>query len=914
MTECTDGNDENHDCDYTGCNKPNVDSGCYDDNKDHNCDECKTAINSCADFEHSYADNGDGTHDERCDYCTTLVVDNADHHYNANGVCACGNTAEAKVGETYYCFFTDAVAAAKNNQTIILCKDASGAGVVINKSITIDFKGFAYTLTEGVGSTGTASNGFQILQGNTVVLKNGTLNVAEEAKESFYILIQNYANLTVTDMTLDGTNLDKWSLTDGDSYVLSNNSGTVNINGNTNILANDQGDKAFAFDVCKYGSYAAPTVYVNTTGLITGKIEVTESISDNLKISGGSFTVDVTEYCVEGFHTVDADKDGIYTYGNHSYTSVVTAPTCTERGYTTHTCACGDSYVDSYVNESGHAYDDDFDATCNNNCGHVRDDAKVLIAMIGEQKFDSLAAAVAAAQDGDTIVLCRTTSGAGVVIDKSITIDFGGYTYSFTGGVGSTGTASNGFQILQGNTVVLKNGTLNVAEEAKESFYILIQNYANLTVTDMTLDGTNLDKWSLTDGDSYVLSNNSGTVNINGNTNILANDQGDKAFAFDVCKYGSYAAPTVYVNTTGLITGKIEVTESISDNLKISGGSFTVDVTEYCVEGFHTVDADDDGIYEYGEHSYKVEFRWNLVTKEGTAYWTCECCGESFDIDTVTTSEYVAGDCQNKAQTIYTATAVFEGETYTSTYVSVGNYGDHEAGKVEFRWNLVTKEGTAYWTCECCGESFDIDTVTTSEHVAGDCQNKEQTIYTATAVFEGETYTSTYVSVGDYGKHEAGKVEFRWNLVTNVGTAYWTCECCGERFDIETETTSEYVEGDCKNREQTIYTATAVFEGETYTSTYVSVGNYGEHVDENADHWCDTCGKSLLKGDLDLDGDVDAEDLTLLARHTAGIELLTDTAALRNADVNNDGLINSDDLTLHARYVAGIITTWKDEE
>ncbi len=40
----------------------------------------------------------------------------------------------------------------------------------------------------------------------------------------------------------------------------------------------------------------------------------------------------------------------------HIYTSVVTDPTCTEKGYTTHTCSCGESYVDSYVDELGHTY------------------------------------------------------------------------------------------------------------------------------------------------------------------------------------------------------------------------------------------------------------------------------------------------------------------------------------------------------------------------------------------------------------------------------------------------------------------------------------------------------------------------------------------------------------------------------
>ena len=37
----------------------------------------------------------------------------------------------------------------------------------------------------------------------------------------------------------------------------------------------------------------------------------------------------------------------------HRYDAVVTAPTYTEQGYTTHTCACGDSYVDGYVSALG---------------------------------------------------------------------------------------------------------------------------------------------------------------------------------------------------------------------------------------------------------------------------------------------------------------------------------------------------------------------------------------------------------------------------------------------------------------------------------------------------------------------------------------------------------------------------------
>ena len=46
-----------------------------------------------------------------------------------------------------------------------------------------------------------------------------------------------------------------------------------------------------------------------------------------------------------------------YVSHTHSYKDVVTAPTCTEKGYTTHTCSCGDSYVDAYVDALGHAWD-----------------------------------------------------------------------------------------------------------------------------------------------------------------------------------------------------------------------------------------------------------------------------------------------------------------------------------------------------------------------------------------------------------------------------------------------------------------------------------------------------------------------------------------------------------------------------
>ena len=63
--------------------------------------------------------------------------------------------------------------------------------------------------------------------------------------------------------------------------------------------------------------------------------------------------------------TIDGGNDALknanihynYVSHTHSYKDIVTAPTCTAKGYTTHTCACGDSYVDTYTDALGHAWD-----------------------------------------------------------------------------------------------------------------------------------------------------------------------------------------------------------------------------------------------------------------------------------------------------------------------------------------------------------------------------------------------------------------------------------------------------------------------------------------------------------------------------------------------------------------------------
>lgn len=84
-----------------------------------------------------------------------------------------------------------------------------------------------------------------------------------------------------------------------------------------------------------------------------------------------------TRYSVDGIVIPDVEIE------HHEYTAVVTHPTCTEDGFTTHTCShCGDTYTDSTVPALGHSYGSD--NLCIR-CGEKDPDA---VARITRQEWD----------------------------------------------------------------------------------------------------------------------------------------------------------------------------------------------------------------------------------------------------------------------------------------------------------------------------------------------------------------------------------------------------------------------------------------------------------------------------------------------------------------------------------------------
>ncbi len=245
--------------------------------------------------------------------------------------------------------------------------------------------------------------------------------------------------------------------------------------------------------------------------------------------------------------------------------------------------------------------------------------------------YETLVEAVAAAGNGATITLANDATGNGVIVPsgKNITIDFNTHNYDINGTlVGSTGTATQAFQLLKGSTVTLKNGSIT-SGKAK----MLVQNYGNLTVDGMDLNGSGLQQ-----AGAYTLSNNCGNVVIKDST-ITAKEGG---FAFDVYYWPSYGygegvTVTVEGNTTingnveygsdGSAAGVANVATSAKLNIKggtfkgeikkgnagdpeqtgisISGGSFSVKPNEsYFAEGFTISDKQDaNGNYSVVEES-----------------------------------------------------------------------------------------------------------------------------------------------------------------------------------------------------------------------------------------------------------------------------------------------------------------------
>lgn len=203
------------------------------------------------------------------------------------------------------------------------------------------------------------------------------------------------------------------------------------------------------------------------------------------------------------------------------------------------------------------------------------------VAAIGAKHYETLVDAVAAVQSGETIDLLKSSAGNGIKVPSgsNFTVDFHGYTYDVNGElVGSTGTETNSLQLLKDSTITFKNGTLTSTQNRYMS-QILIQNYSNLTLDNMTV--------SADVPFDYIVSNNNGNVVIKDTTINAAEGK----VAFDVCRYSSYTGPSVTVQGNSVINGNVEISssgakEGAVHQLNVTGGTFNGTFVKYSSPNF----------------------------------------------------------------------------------------------------------------------------------------------------------------------------------------------------------------------------------------------------------------------------------------------------------------------------------------
>lgn len=226
----------------------------------------------------------------------------------------------AAIGDKYYRTLEDAVRAVSEGGTITILRDvdeAPGISVPSGKNFTLDFAGHTYTLSNpGAGSTGTETNGFQLLKDSDIVFKNGTIRISDKngsagSGKPIGRIIQNYANLTLEDMQFYAKNQ-----AGGENYALSFNCGNIVFKGDTSIYVTDP-ENTIVFDICKYSSYPSAAVVFDEsyTGTIQGTIvyDSPDPTTHTLKIKGnGTFgKIEATDASTE------AAKNAITVYSGH---------------------------------------------------------------------------------------------------------------------------------------------------------------------------------------------------------------------------------------------------------------------------------------------------------------------------------------------------------------------------------------------------------------------------------------------------------------------------------------------------------------------------------------------------------------------------------------------------------------------
>ena len=288
-------------------------------------------------------------------------------------------------------------------------------------------------------------------------------------------------------------------------------------------------------------------------------------------------------YCNDCQKTVK-NGETIDATGDHSYDDgVYTDPTFEADGYTTYTCGvCKGTKVDT-------------------------DEGSMLtaVAQIGEQKFQTLAAAIEAAAANEAAETIELLSKA--VITEDTTWDLGEDTLSFFAESGE-----NYGLVIKAHLTV--NGGAYVTNSL---FGIGVNPNGTLTVNGGEFRCA---------GDSDYLIGSWGTTAINGGT---FNGQYNCVNAFEgtlTVTGGTFStAETDY-------SGEYESADILGDGkVTVTGGTYSKEVdASFLAEGYCVAEA--EGKYDVAKHSYNEKVTDPTCTADGYTTYTCQRCGDTYDV------------------------------------------------------------------------------------------------------------------------------------------------------------------------------------------------------------------------------------------------------------------------------------------
>ena len=243
------------------------------------------------------------------------------------------------------------------------------------------------------------------------------------------------------------------------------------------------------------------------------------------------------------------------------------------------------------------------------------------VAKIGDKEYTTLAAAVAAAADGDTIKLLKNvTNGAGLKIGdndsitREITIDLGGFTYTIDGAKAIGADANHqtqGIRVGNAQVVTIQNGTLDITNNDQTSgqrVVWLINNYGTLTLGDkVSINGSKVSKYAIETDENVnaVVFSNTGSVDVTGNTSITAPTDVPALYVGWFKDYPKKGSPSgtvcangtnATIDTTGMIDGDVAFKMYYSNdptNAELTANGPKLTITAGNIKGSLVVDGID---------------------------------------------------------------------------------------------------------------------------------------------------------------------------------------------------------------------------------------------------------------------------------------------------------------------------------